>query len=111
MQIPKVRILVRHILPNLSEILRARFILSVSNCMMTEAALSFIGLGDLSSVTWGGMVNLAYRNGGFARGALNWFLAPGLCITLCSLAFTLIGRFLEYRAEAVRGGGNHSYLE
>jgi peptide/nickel transport system permease protein len=111
LQIPKARILVKHILPNLSEILRARFILSVSNCMMTEAALSFIGLGDPSRVTWGGLVNFAYRNGGFARGALNWFLAPGLCVTLCSLAFTLVGRFFECRAEAVRGGGNRGYLE
>jgi peptide/nickel transport system permease protein len=111
LQIPKTKILAGHILPNLSEIIRARFILSVSNCMMTEAALSFIGLGDPSRVTWGGMVNLAYRNGGFARGALNWFFAPGLCITLCSLAFMLIGRFLECRAESVRGGGNRSYLE
>ncbi|GHV87243.1 hypothetical protein AGMMS50255_5390 [Spirochaetia bacterium] len=111
LQIPKVRIVFRHILPNLMETVLARYILSVSSCMMMEAALSFIGLGDPSSVTWGGMVNFAYRNGGFARGALNWFLAPGLCITLCSLSFRLLNSFFEYRASLVRSNAARSYME
>jgi len=109
LQIPKTRILWRHILPNLREIILARYILSVSTCMMIEAALSFIGLGDPSSVTWGRMVNLAYRNGGFARGAYNWFLAPGICIMLCALAFYLINYYFENRTAEVSGG--QSYLE
>jgi peptide/nickel transport system permease protein len=111
LQIPKRYILLKHLLPNLSDIALARGILSVSACMMTESALSFVGLGDPSSVTWGGMVNFAYRNGGFARGALNWFLAPGLCITLCALAFRLICGYVEYRSSAVRSGDRKSYME
>ena len=109
LQIPSIRILFLHILPNLREIVLARYILSVSNCMMLEATLSFIGLGDPSSVTWGSMVNLAYRNGGFARGAYNWFLAPGFCITLCALAFYLINYCVETRSAEV--SGEQSYLE
>ena len=109
LQIPRTRILFRHILPNLREIILARYILSVSTCMMIEAALSFIGLGDPSSVTWGRMVNLAYRNGGFARGAYNWFLAPGICIMLCALSFYLINYYFENRSAGVSGG--QSYLE
>ena len=109
LQIPKRRILLRHILPNLREVVLARYILSVSSCMMLEAALSFIGLGDPHSATWGRMVNIAYRNGGFARGAYNWFLAPGLCITLCALSFYLINSYFESRSAEVSGG--QSYLE
>jgi peptide/nickel transport system permease protein len=108
--IPRRRIMLRHILPNLSELILARYILSVANCMMTEAALSFIGLGDPVNVTWGSMVNLAYRNGGFSRGALNWFLAPGLCISLCVLAFYGINHYFEKRTSLVEGG-NKSYLD
>ncbi|GHU10051.1 ABC transporter permease [Spirochaetia bacterium] len=108
--IPRRRILFGHILPNLSEIILARCILSVSNCMMMEASLSFIGLGDPSHVTWGGMVNLAYRNGGFSRGAVNWFLAPSLCIMLCVLGFYCINHFIEKRS-AVVDGGNNSYMD
>jgi peptide/nickel transport system permease protein len=108
LQIPNRKILLRHILPNLADVALARGILSVSACMMTESALSFIGLGDPSSVTWGGMVNFAYRNGGFARGALNWFLAPGLCITLCALAFRLVCGYAEFRSGVIRNGDKKS---
>jgi peptide/nickel transport system permease protein len=111
LQIPQTRIIFCHILPNLLETVLARYILSVSSCIMMESALSFIGLGDPSSVTWGGMVNFAYRNGGFSRGAMNWFLAPGLCITLCALSFRLLNTFFEYRASRVRVGTARSYME
>jgi peptide/nickel transport system permease protein len=110
LRIPRARILYRHILANLMEVVLARAILSVASCMMMEATLSFIGLGDPSSVTWGGMVNLAYRNGGFARGAYNWVLAPGFCIMACVLAFTCVNRYFEARATEVDNGGA-SYLD
>jgi peptide/nickel transport system permease protein len=108
--IPRRRIMLGHILPNLSEVILARYILSVASCMMTEASLSFIGLGDPIRVTWGSMVNLAYRNGGFSRGALNWFLAPGLCISLCVLAFYGVNYYFEKRGSQV-DGGDKSYLD
>jgi peptide/nickel transport system permease protein len=104
------RIIFFHVMPNLREIVFARYIMSVSNCMMMEASLSFMGLGDATKLTWGGMINFAFKRGGFVKGAFNWFLAPGICITLCVLAFYCINIFFEKRASLVEGE-NKSYLD
>ena len=63
--IPKRQIMLKHIFPNLTEIALAKYIMSVGSFMLMEAALSFLGLGDPTKVTWGGMINLAYKCGGF----------------------------------------------
>jgi peptide/nickel transport system permease protein len=110
LDIPRFRILFHHLLPNLREVVFARYIMSVSSCIMMEASLSFIGLGDTVRVTWGGMINFAFKRGGFVKGAFNWFLAPGVCITLCVLAFYCINVFFEERASTVDGPGQ-SYLD
>lgn len=101
--IPEWRILVMHILPNLYETILAKYILTVASCMLTEATISFMGLGDITQVTWGGMINFAFKRGGFSRGALNWYLSPGICIILCVLSFYLINEYFEQRANRVQG--------
>jgi hypothetical protein len=69
--ISQVDIIFKHILPNIIEIISARYILTVAYCMLTEASVSFLGLGDPVQVTWGGMVNSAFRSVGFIRGFFN----------------------------------------
>ena len=103
--LPRWRILFRHLLPNLAPVIFSRFVLSVSACIMTEATLSFLGLGDPTRPTWGGMVSMAYQRGGFARGAVWWFAAPGLCILLTTLAFGMIGHYFEQKGRMVEGDG------
>ena len=70
---------------------------------MTEATLSFLGLGSVSSPTWGTMINLAYRRGGFAMEAYGWLLAPGAAIMLLALAFWCLWYFAEHRSRDVSG--------
>lgn len=98
---PKWRIMLKHILPNVSDVIWAKYILSVGQCMLTEASVSFMGLGDTTHVTWGGMINFAFKRGGFSRGIFNWYLPPGICILLCVMAFYLLNRFFEHRADLV----------
>ncbi|MEG0778235.1 MAG: ABC transporter permease [Oscillospiraceae bacterium] len=105
--IPHRDIVFKHILPNIAEVISARYILTVASCMLTEASVSFLGLGDPVQVTWGGMVSVAFRRGGFVRGLVNWYLAPGCCIMLCSLAFFLINQYLDSRTKSVHS----NYLE
>lgn len=100
------RILFFHILPNIADVALARYLSSVAGCILLEATLSFLGLGDASHVTWGLMINYAYKFGGLARGAYNWLLAPGICIMLLELAFYFINYFIESRLETVKSGGN-----
>lgn len=105
--IPKRIIIFKHILPNIMEIISARYILSVASCMLTEASVSFMGMGDPTAVTWGGMINTAFKRGGFVRGMAFWYLPPGICITLCSLAFFLINQYFNARSKKA----NVSYLD
>ena len=105
--IPKRQIIFKHILPNVTEVISARYILSVASCMLTESSVSFMGLGDPTAVTWGGMVNVAFKRGGFVRGMVHWYLPPGLCITLCSLAFFLLNQYCSTRSVKA----NVSYLD
>jgi len=55
-----------------------------------EAALSFIGMGDPTTVSWGMMLQWC-RASGFAFVAPFWMIPPGVCITLLALGFYLIG--------------------
>lgn len=103
----KARILFGHIMPNLREVVVAKYITSVASCILLESTLGFLGLGNVTDITWGGMINLAYKHGGFAMGAYNWFIAPGVCIMLLVLAFYMINYFLEKRADAVKGGSGY----
>ena len=97
----RAHIAVRHILPNLSDVLLSRFLLGVNSCIMMESTLSFLGLGDLYRPTWGTMVNFAYKRGAFLRGAYQYLLAPGVCVMLLCLAFYLISLWLTARKETI----------
>lgn len=94
-------IIIRHILPNLYDVLMARFLLSINGCIMMESTLSFLGFGDLYHPTWGTMINFAYKRGAFIRGAYNYLLSPGVCIVLLSLAFYFISLYFEQRMKAI----------
>jgi len=108
--IPKRQIMVKHIFPNLREIVLAKYIMAVGSFMLMESTLSFLGLGNPAQVTWGGMINFAYKCGGFSKGALNWYLPPGICIALCVLGFYCINYYFEKKASQVEGE-NRSYMD
>jgi peptide/nickel transport system permease protein len=90
-----IYIVFRHILPNTLQVIMAKFILVVSGAMLTEASLSFLGLGDPMQKSWGMMLSYAFSRGGFINGYWWWYLPPGICISLAVLSFVLIGFGLE----------------
>jgi len=87
------RIVFRHIAPNVMPLAFLYMTFSVSGAILTEAALSFIGLGDISTMSWGIMLQLVSQSN--ALKAWWWLLPPGLAITLISLAFFLVGRAFD----------------
>ncbi len=63
---------------------------------MIEASLSFLGLGDPISKSWGTVLFYAQVRGAFLTDAwLWWILPPGLLITAAVLGFALTGYALE----------------
>ncbi len=83
-------IIARHVLINAKDVILAKFVLAVGSAMLSEASLSFLGLGDPLMVSWGEMIHFAFSRGGFANDMWWWYLPPGLMICLCVLSFILI---------------------
>lgn len=85
----------RHVLPNVMPVIMANTVLIVAIAILSETALSFLGLGDPLSKSWGSILERASDGGAATRGAWWWLGAPGLCIVLVVLAFTMIGFALD----------------
>jgi ABC-type dipeptide/oligopeptide/nickel transport system permease subunit len=89
-------ITVRHIFPNIVSLTYVSLALSVPAAIVSEAALSFLGLGDPTVVTWGSMLGNAEASGGTASSlAWWWILPPGFAIALISLSFILLGYAMD----------------
>jgi peptide/nickel transport system permease protein len=84
------RIIFRHIAPNVLPLSFLYMTFGVTGAILTEAALSFLGLGDPSTVSWGMMLQWCFTSG-YTFKAPFWLLPPGLCITFLALSFYLIG--------------------
>jgi len=83
------RIVARHILPNLLSVLIVQVSIALSWAILTEAALSFLGLSaQPPAPSWGVMLNEGRQNLELAP-HLAFF--PGLAIMLAVLGFNLLG--------------------
>ena len=89
----------RHLLPALGPVIGANLVFVAGVAVTTEAALSFLGLGDPSAVSWGGEINRSLDNPQIFIGSLwLWWMVPfGVALTLAILGFTIIGVALEPR--------------
>jgi peptide/nickel transport system permease protein len=89
------RILFVHVAPSILPLSFLYGSIAVGWAILTEASASFLGFGDPSVISWGGMLQDAYANQAMGRGAYNWFIPPGLCIVLVVLAGFFISRGYE----------------
>jgi peptide/nickel transport system permease protein len=84
------RIIFLGILPNMASIIVGSMIGSVNYAIATEAALSVIGLTNVSDVSWGTNLYWAQNNAGLLVGAWWTFLPSGLCIALVAFGLSLL---------------------
>lgn len=91
--VPTLRITIRHVLPNvISPIIVASAAL-LASAILTEANLSFLGLGVPQDVpSWGGMINEG-RNYLLSEPMLP--MLPGIAIMLLVIAVNFLGDFLR----------------
>ena len=82
-------LMTRHILPNVSPLILANTTLTVPVVILSEATLSFLGLGDPANASWGKMLDKAFEAGAITQEAWWYFVPPGLGILLVALSFTL----------------------
>ena len=86
-----VHIMLRHILPNVFPLVFANTVLVAAVAIVSETTLSFLGLGDPMTASWGMMLHYAYASGATSIGAYWYYLPPGICVVLVVLSFTLLG--------------------
>jgi peptide/nickel transport system permease protein len=84
-----------HILPNTLPLIFANTVLIVAVAILSEAALSFLGLGDPTKISWGSMLENAFSSGAPSAGAWWYVIPPGLAITVVVLAVSLLGFLFE----------------
>lgn len=89
----KFHIILRHILPNVMSLVYVSLALAVPSAILSEAALSWLGLFDPRVMSWGRMLHDAQAYGGVDLWW--WVIPPGLCIALVSLSFILLGYALD----------------
>ncbi|MFI6349904.1 ABC transporter permease [Streptomyces sp. NPDC050560] len=85
----------RHVLPNVMPLVLAQTTLGISNAILTEATLAFLGLGDPTNTSWGGLLQDAREAGAVSSGHWWYLVPPGIAIAVVALAFTLCGRAIE----------------
>ncbi len=87
--VANVRILLRHVTPNIMAPLLVQATLTVATAIIAEASLSFLGLGQQPPApSWGSMLNTAKN---YMDSAPWMSISPGLAICLVVLGFNLLG--------------------
>ena len=89
-----LRIIFRHIMPNVLPLSFLYMTFMVTYAIIVEAALAFLGFGDPGTVSWGMMLQWVWKTGHMFR-APYWLLPPGICISLITLSFYMIGRAMD----------------
>jgi peptide/nickel transport system permease protein len=94
--VPELYILGRHVLPNALGPVVVTTALQVGWAILTEASLSFLGLGDRSAPSWGQMLSNAQP---FIRTA--WWLSvfPGLALLATVLGVNLLADWLNRQLD------------
>ena len=86
---PSKRIILRHVMPNVLSPIMVSATLGVANAIITESALSFLGLGFPSDFpTWG---RLLFDGANFMTITPSRVLWPGLAISLTVLSVNFMG--------------------
>jgi len=98
----KLRIVFRHLLPNLMPILITQITLDIGYVILSTAGLSFLGLGaQPPTPEWGAMIMNARQ---FMRESWWYTTFPGLALLLTVLGFNLLGDALrDYLDPKMRG--------
>lgn len=88
----KFSILVKHVIPNGIFPIIANTTMNISGAILTEAGLSFLGLGDPNVISWGQIITAG--KGYLPKG---WWIStfPGIMTIITVLTFFLIGEGLN----------------
>lgn len=84
------RIVTREILPTMTSLLVSQMIGSTVYAIGAQVGLEFLGLGDVSAVTWGTNLYWAQNDSALLTGAWWTFAPTGLCVALVGFGLTML---------------------
>jgi peptide/nickel transport system permease protein len=90
-----LRVIVKHVLPQVAPLLIANTVLTVAVAIFDETALAFLGLGDPTRTSLGKVIENAFERAAISSGAWWAIVPPGIIVALIILACSLIGGALE----------------
>lgn len=88
-------IVVIHVLPQVLPVIFAEATLDVSFAILSEASLSFLGLGDPTLISWGSMLNRAFMRGAVTKGAWWYLFPPGMALAWVTLGLVLLSNAIQ----------------
>lgn len=89
-----LRILYKHIAPNVMPQVFVHGAFAIAFAITTEASICFLGFGDPHTISWGTIIYDVFTSMAMNR-AWWWFLPPGICIMIVVMAFYFVGRAYE----------------
>jgi peptide/nickel transport system permease protein len=87
---PPLRIVTREILPTMTSLLVSQVIGSTVYAIGAQVGLEFLGLGDVSAITWGTILYWAQNDAALLTGAWWTFVPTGLCVALVGFGLTML---------------------
>jgi peptide/nickel transport system permease protein len=85
-----LRIILAEVLPNLSSLIASVLFGAIGYGIGSLAALQFLGLGDLSAVSWGTILYWAQSNSALLQGTWWQFIPAGACLALTCAAISML---------------------
>ncbi len=106
MGVPGMKIVLRHLLPNIGSLLVINFTLGVVNAVMTETGLSFIGFGvKIPDVSLGSLIG----EGSASVTSAPWlFYFPALALTLLTVSMALVADGLRDALDPTSSAGGRA---
>ena len=89
------RLIVRHVLPQVTPLLIANTVLLVAYSIFAETFITFLGLGDPSVISWGRLIENAFTDDALLNDAWWAIVPPGVAVTIVVLACTMTGQAME----------------
>lgn len=102
MGVSNLRIIYRHIMPNVLPIIILYGAIGLGSAVIIEANLSFLGLGPTQTASWGRTLFKAFQTGVIAD-AWWWSFPPGIAISSFVLGVFMFGRSLEQTIDPELG--------
>ena len=90
-----ITIIYREILPNMSSLIVSCFIGATVYAIGAQVGLEFLGLGDVSAVTWGTNLYWASNDAALLTGSWWTFVPTGFCVAMVGFALVMINNAID----------------